>query len=122
MNIAVTIIAVLIGLLSLAAGGAKIALVPEEVVFLSQFGFVKVHTVSFGVVQVLGGLLMLVPVTRFFGALIAGAGFALSVALLLAAGNAAFAGVSLLPVLLAGFVAYQSKLARKTSAARGEEA
>lgn len=122
MNIAVTIIAVLIGLLSLAAGGAKIALVPEEVVFLSQFGFVKEHTVSFGVVQVVGGVLMLVPVTRFFGALIAGAGFALSVALLLAAGDAAFAGASLLPVLLAGFVAYQSKLARKTSAARGEEA
>jgi len=122
MKIAVTIVAVLIGLLSLAAGGAKIALVPQEVVFLSQFGFVKGHTVSFGVVQVVGGLLMLIPKTRLFGALIAAAGFALSVALLMAAGNMAFAGVSLVPVLLAGFVAYQDMSARQTRAAGGEEA
>ena len=108
MKIAVTIIAVLVGLLSLAAGGAKIALVPQEVVFLSQFGFVKEHTVAFGVVQVAGGLLMLIPRTRFVGALIAAAGFALSVALLLVAGNTAFAGISLVPVLLAAFVAYKS--------------
>lgn len=122
MKIAVIIVAVLIGLLSLAAGGAKIALVPQEVVFLSQFGFVKGHTVSFGVVQVVGGLLMLIPKTRLIGALIAAAGFALSVALLMAAGNMAFAGVSLMPVLLAGFVAYQAMSARQTSAAGGEEA
>ena len=122
MKIAVTVVAVLIGLLSLAAGGAKIALVPQEVVFLSQFGFVKGHTVSFGVVQVVGGLLMLIPKTRLIGALIAAAGFALSVALLMAAGNMAFAGVSLMPVLLAGFVAYQAMSARQTSAAGGEEA
>jgi len=121
MKIAVTVIAVLIGLLSLAAGGAKIALVPQEVVFLSQFGFVKGHTVSFGVVQVAGGLLMLIPMTRLFGALIAAAGFALSVALLLAAGNTAFAGVSLVPVLLAGFVAYQDISARQMRAAGGGE-
>ena len=121
MKIAVTVIAVLIGLLSLAAGGAKIALVPQEVVFLSQFGFVKGHTVSFGVVQVAGGLLMLIPMTRLFGALIAAAGFALSGALLLAAGNTAFAGVSLVPVLLAGFVAYQDMSARQARAAGGGE-
>lgn len=121
MKIAVTVVAVLIGLLSLAAGGAKIALVPKEVVFLSQFGFVKGHTVSYGVVQVVGGLLMLIPMTRLFGVLIAAAGFALSVALLLVAGNTAFAGVSLVPVLLAGFVAYQDMSARQTCAAGGEE-
>ena len=122
MKIAVTIVAVLIGLLSLAAGAAKIALVPQEVVFLSQFGFVKGHTVSFGVVQAVAGLLMLISKTRVLGALIAAAGFALSVALLLTVGNTVFAGVSLVPVLLAGMVAYQDMSARKTSAAGGEEA
>lgn len=121
MKIAITVIAVLIGLLSLAAGGAKIALVPQEVVFLSQFGFVKGHTVSFGVVQVVAGLLMLIPKTRFIGAIIASAGFALSVTLLLAAGNTAFAVVSLVPVLLAGFVAYQVWSARRADAVSGEE-
>lgn len=107
MTIVVTILAVLIGLLSIAAGAAKIALVPEEVEFLSQFGFTTVLTISFGIVQVLGGMLMVVPVSRFYGALIATVAFALSAVLLLVAGNLAFAGVSLVPVLLASWIAFR---------------
>lgn len=102
----------LIGLLSIAAGAAKITLVPEEVKFLSQFGFTSALTVTFGIVQVLGGLLLVIPTTRFIGSFIVGLAFALSVVLLLIAGNLPFAGVSLIPVGLAGLVAYQSKLRR----------
>lgn len=111
MKTIVTIVSVLIGLLSIAAGAAKILLVPEEVEFLRQFGFTAVLTVSFGIVQVLGGFLLVIPITRFYGSLIAALAFALSAALLLVAGNLAFAGVSLVPVLLAGFVGYQSSSA-----------
>lgn len=110
MKIAITILTVLIGLLSIAAGAAKIALVPEEVSFLSQFGFNSGLTIAFGVTQVLGGLLLVVPATRFFGALVSGLAFALSTVLLFADGNLAFAGISAIPVGLAAFVAYQSKL------------
>lgn len=113
MRIVVTILAVLIGLLSIAAGAAKIALVPEEVAFLSQFGFTNVLTISFGLVQVLGGLLIVIPVTRFYGALVAAVAFAFSAVLLLIAGNLAFAGVSLVPVLLASWIAYQSFAGRR---------
>ena len=108
MKIVITIVAVLIGLLSIAAGAAKIALVPEEVEFLSQFGFTPVLTVFFGTVQVLGGLLLVIPITRFYGSLIAAIAFALSAALLLVAGNVTFAGVSLVPVILASLIAYKS--------------
>ncbi|NNF66408.1 MAG: hypothetical protein HKM98_02760 [Gammaproteobacteria bacterium] len=107
MKIAITIIAVLIGLLSIAAGGAKVALVPEEVEFLGQFGLTNALIVVFGTVQVLGGLLMVIPKTRVVGSIIAALGFAVSAVLLLMAGNAAFAGVSLVPVVLALVVAFK---------------
>lgn len=122
MKVATTIVAVLISLLSIAAGAAKIALVPEEVSFLSQFGFTSALTVTFGIAQVLGGLLLVIPTTRFFGSLIVGLAFALSAVLLLIGGNLPFAGVSLIPVGLAGLVAYQSKLSRPAPALSEKDA
>lgn len=122
MKVAITIIAVLIGLLSIAAGAAKIALVPEEVSFLSQFGFTSALTVAFGIAQLLGGLLLVIPATRFFGSIVAGLAFALSVVLLLIGGNLPFAGVSLIPVGLAGLIAYQSRLSRPASALSEKDA
>lgn len=117
MKILVITIAVLIGLLSIAAGAAKIALVPEEVEFLSQFGFTSVLIVLFGIVQVMAGLLLIIPKTRFHGALVAAFAFALSAILLLIAGNLAFAGVSLVPVILASLIAYHSYSVRRAIAA-----
>jgi len=108
MKIAVTLLAVMIGLLSIAAGAAKMALVPEEAEFLGQFGFTNALTIAFGIVQALGGLLLVIPFTRFYGSLIAAAGFALSAILILVSGNAVFAVVSLVPLMLAAFVAYRS--------------
>lgn len=122
MKVATTIAAVLIGLLSIAAGAAKVALVPEEVSFLSQFGFTSAVTITFGIVQVLGGLLLVVPATRFFGSLIVGLAFALSVVLLSIGGNLAFAGVSLIPVGLAGLIAYQTKSSQPAGALRDQDA
>ncbi|NND69707.1 MAG: hypothetical protein HKN19_19105 [Halioglobus sp.] len=107
MKIALTLSAVIVGLLSIAAGAAKVALVPEESEFLSQFGFNDTLSIIFGIAQVLGGLFTLIPKTRFYGALLAGAGFAVSAVLILLSGNVAFAGVSLVPVILAGFISYR---------------
>lgn len=109
MKITITIIAVLLGLLSIAAGGAKIALVPEELKFLSQFGFTNTLTIVYGIIQVLAGILLLIPKTRLYASIIAVLAFGLSVVLLFMAGNLPFAGISLIPVVLAGLVAYFSK-------------
>ena len=49
MKTAKTVVAVMVGLLSLLAGAAKIAQVPEEVAFLGQFGFGATLIVAFGV-------------------------------------------------------------------------
>ena len=122
MKIVLTIVAMLIGLLSITAGAAKIFLAPEEVEFLSQFGFTTVLTVSFGTIQVLAGLLLMIPITRFYGSLIAALAFALSATLLLVAGKLAFAGVSLVPVILASLIAYQIFSAARAIALNEEDA
>ena len=119
MKAATTIVSLLIGLLSIAAGAAKIALVPEEVRFLSQFGFTNALTISFGIIQVVGGLLLVLPNSRLYGASIAGAAFAVSALFLLLDGNLIFAGVSLVPVGLAGLIAYRSYV-RRTNPALSE--
>ena len=109
MKTAKTVVAVMVGLLSLLAGAAKVAQVPEEVAFLGQLGFGAPLIVAFGALQVVGGLLMIIPKTRFYGALLAAAGFTISVVLLLLAGNLPFAGVSIVPVALAAWVAYERR-------------
>ena len=115
MKIAITVLAMILGLLSIAAGAAKVTLIPVEAAFLYQFGFTDTPIIAFGLVQALGGVLLVVPRTRAFGALTCAAGFALSAGLVLAGGNLAFGGVSLLPVVISGFVAFQSFAGRPLS-------
>ncbi|MGJ8670530.1 MAG: hypothetical protein ACSHXK_13645 [Oceanococcus sp.] len=108
VKITIYIAVTLIGLLSIAAGAAKIALVPDEVKFLAQFGFGQYLTLSFGVVQVFAGLLLVFQKTRFVGAFVAGLAFMLSSLLLLVAGKYPFSAVSLVPVVIAFAISYNS--------------
>ncbi len=108
MKLAIKVLAFLIALLGIAAGSAKITLVPEEVTFLNQFGLSNTMIISFGVLQVLGGILLLMPKTRLYGAIISAIGFAVSVILLFGAGKTIMALISLIPFSLTGFIAYQS--------------
>jgi len=108
MKIATTIIAILIGVVSVAAGTAKVMLVPEEAKFMAQFGFFDALTITFGIAQVIGGLLLVIPGTRIYGAVTTGIFFTISFIMVASTGNFAFATVSLLPILLAGFVIFQS--------------
>lgn len=108
MKTTVTILSVLVALLSIAAGAAKIMLVPDETQFLGQFGFTDFLIICFGSVQVLGGILLAIPNTRRYGGFIAGAGFALSLVLILATGDWVFAAISAVPLLLAVFIIYRS--------------
>lgn len=121
MKLTLTIVSVLIGLLSLAAGLAKVALVPDEVAFLGQFGLSNTMIFVFGAAQIVGGVLLLAPNTRFLGAVVAGLLFAVSSALLMVAGKLAFAAVSLLPVGLAIVVAMNQPRAQSTAADAGPE-
>ena len=55
MKIAAYALVIVIGLLSIAAGAAKITLVPDEVEFLGQFGFTNTLTIFFGIAQLASG-------------------------------------------------------------------
>ena len=109
MKLAMTSLAVLIGLLSIAAGGAKVTLVPEEAEFLAQFGFSDLTTRVFGSFQILGGLLSILPATRVFGLLLSATGFAVSAVLIFSSGNVVFGSVSLIPIALALVVSQRAR-------------
>lgn len=114
MRILILVLAILLGLLSIVAGGAKAARLPEELAFLAGFGFTPGMTAAFGVVQVPGSLLMLVPRTRRPGAAVCALGFGLSTVLLALDGNRAFAAASAVPVILAGMVASRKTAMQET--------
>ncbi len=59
---------VLLTLLSISTGAVKLAQMPEEMVLFRNLGMSDGATIAFGVVQLLGGLLLLPPKTTRIGA------------------------------------------------------
>ncbi|WP_343861569.1 hypothetical protein [Aliiglaciecola litoralis] len=98
----------LVALLSVAAGIAKVIESPQEVAFLQEFGLSTTLIITYGMIQILGGVLMALSRTRKYGALITIATFALSSVLLFLADNTSFGLVSLLPVALTGLIYWQT--------------
>lgn len=103
-----TVLIIMLALLSVAAGAAKVMLVPEEATFLRQFGFTDTLMMLFGAGQILAGALLVIAGLRLYGALLAALCFAVSSGLLLFSGDVPFALVSLVPVILAGLIARRS--------------
>ena len=108
MNIISYLVITIVALLSIAAGLAKVLQTPQEMEFLQGAGLSTGLIIVFGIVQILGGLLLAPGKTRMVGAVIAAAAFAVSAALIFVSGNLVFGLVSLLPVALVGIVIYQS--------------
>ncbi|NVJ67576.1 MAG: DoxX family protein [Gammaproteobacteria bacterium] len=106
---------VLIALLSLAAGIAKVMQTPKEIDFLTQQGLSLNLILIFGSVQIAGGLLMHIPKTTLIGNAICCIAFLASSVLLFKSGNVGFGLFSLLPVIISIFLMYKllSKKAAK---------
>lgn len=109
MKILTLVAVAIVVLLSLAAGGAKLASTPQEVQFFEAAGLGTAWLVPFGILQILGGLLAIPKSLRWIGATICAACFLASAAMVFATGQTSFGLISLLPVLLAGFVVWSSK-------------
>ncbi|MBT8050224.1 MAG: hypothetical protein KJN61_07435 [Gammaproteobacteria bacterium] len=107
MKIVSYLIITILALLSIAAGLAKIMQTPQEMEFLQGAGLSPGLIVLFGLVQILGGLLLVPGKTRIVGAVMAASAFAISAALIFMSGNLSFGLISILPVALAGIVIYQ---------------
>ena len=114
MKIVNILLVVLIALLSIAAGLAKVMQSPQEAEFLQGFGLSTTLIIVFGLVQIAGGAGLALPKTRIVGGVLAALGFAVSTVLVFIGGNLAFGLFSLLPIVLVGVVIHQSVKAKES--------
>ncbi len=103
----ITIIAI-IALLSIAAGLAKVMQVPDEMLFLTELGLDNTMIFVFGTIQIVGGILLAIPQLKMVGSLLVLIAFLVSAALVFVSGNFTFGMVSLIPVIITGFITYQA--------------
>lgn len=106
MKIINLLIVAVIALLSIAAGLAKVMQAEPEMEFLLGLGLGPVLVFVFGLIQIVGGILLAVPKTRMPGAILVGLAFVVSTALIFVGGNLAFGLISVIPVALTGVVVY----------------
>ena len=108
MKIVNLLIVVVIALLSIAAGLAKVMQAPQEMEFLQGLGLSTVQIVVFGLVQILGGVLLVPGKTRMPGSILVTAALVVSTTLIFIGGNLTFGLFSLIPVALASVIIYQT--------------
>jgi hypothetical protein len=102
------ILVALITLLSIAAGVAKVLESPQEVEFLQGFGFTPLPIITFGLVQIVGGVLLAAPKTKKLGAIITILAFGVSTLLIFISGNSMFGLASMVPILLICVILWHS--------------
>lgn len=107
MKIVNVLIIVVVVLLSIAAGAAKVMQVPQEMEFLRSVGLSESLIMVFGLIQIAGGVLLMTQKTRLIGAVLAASAFVLSTILIFIGGNIEFGLFSILPIVLAGIVICQ---------------
>lgn len=73
-----------------------------------QYGFSNPILIAFGVTQLAGGILLAWPKHRVTGAVVVAVTFLVSAVILVLAGNMPLAGITMLFVLLLGFIAKKS--------------
>jgi uncharacterized membrane protein YphA (DoxX/SURF4 family) len=88
--------------LSISSGVTKIMLMPQDRIFFIRAGFSDPLIIGFGLVQVLGGILLALPKFRKIGAITIGVTFAVSAYLLFQAGNTRLALITVAFILLLG--------------------
>ena len=95
-------------LLSIAAGLAKVMQSQQEIEFLQGLGLSVFSIFVFGLVQIVGGVLIAPKKTRMSGAVLVTLGFVVSTVLIFIGGNVAFGLFSVIPAALAGMIIYQT--------------
>lgn len=93
--------------MSLAAGGAKLMMMEQEIALFHRAGLNPAILFPFGLVQVVGALLAILPKTRRTGAMIIAVAFMASAIMLLVAGSITFGLLSLIPAILSVFFAFR---------------
>ena len=106
MKLITNILMLLIVLLSLAAGIAKVSHSPQEVEFLQSFGFNNLSILLYGILQILAALILGASAVfsinglRLYGASAVALSFFVSSVLIFLSGAFVFALLSLIPAAL----------------------
>jgi hypothetical protein len=107
MNKFKTLIWILLALLGVAAGIAKMLQSPQEMAFFQgQIGFSAEAIMAFGLLQFVTGAMLIFKKTRLLGAALLGVTLLLSSIVIFMAGEISFGVVSLIPVLMADLVVW----------------
>ena len=108
MKAAYYVLLAILALLALSSGITKILLMDQDVAFFGPYGFTEVLLRLYGLVQIVGGILLLVPKTRTIGAIVVAVTFLVSLVVLVLAGKFGIAIVTVVAILALVFVARQS--------------
>lgn len=103
-----TIILAVLILLAVSSGITKILLMQQDVEFFGKYGFSDPILVGYGLVQLIGGLLLVFKRTRFVGAVIVAITFLISLVVILMEGNIPVGIATVIATLLLGVVMKQS--------------
>ena len=108
MKIAFYIVLTILVFLAVSSGITKIMLMQQDVEMFGQYGFNNPILIAFGVTQLVGGILLAWPRHRVTGAVVVAITFLVSAIVLVLAGNIPLAAITVLFVLLLGFIAKKS--------------
>ena len=108
MKIVHKLILVVLVFLAVSSGVTKIMLMPQDVEFFGAYGFTDPILIAFGIIQLLGGLLLALPKTRIIGALCVAITFLISAVILGLSGNIIVTTITLICVALLGYIIQRS--------------
>lgn len=107
MKIFILVVLAILVLLSLSSGVTKILLMEQDVTFFGKYGFTNSMLIAFGIVQIIGGCLLIFERTRVLGAGLIALTFLISLVLLLREGSILFSLITIIALGLLGFLIRQ---------------
>ena len=108
MKIFFNVILVILVFLAVSSGITKIILMQQDVEFFGKYGFTDPILIAYGASQLLGGILLVLPKSRIFGAALVAITFLISAVVLAMEGNIPVTIVTLIFVLLLGVIIKRS--------------
>ncbi len=108
MKIVPNIVLAILVFLAISAGITKILLLQQDVEFFGKYGFSNPILIAYGVIQLIGGVLLVLPKTRIMGAVLIAITFLISAVVLVMDGNIPVAIITVICILFLGVVAKSS--------------
>ena len=104
MKIFHKVILVILVFLAVSSGITKMLLMQQDVAFFGKYGFTNSILIAYGAAQLLGGVLLVLPKSRVIGAALVAITFLISAVVLAMDGNTPVTIITLVCVLLLGFI------------------